>query len=156
MTAIELLEEDHQLAINLIDELESADDDAGTDPTNTETFNQLHEALKLHTRLEEEIFYPALESFDETRDLIKEAYKEHEKVDQLLARLSSKAPNEEEFQENLAELRSSIEQHVEEEEGEIFPKAEELLGASKLEQMGEQMQRAKDNAKVVAATMRRP
>ena len=155
MNAIELLKEDHQMAMSLITELESADEQAGTDATQTETFNKLQQALKLHTRMEEEIFYPALESFDETSDLVTEAYQEHEQVDQLLAQLSSQAPNEEEFQEALAELRSSIEHHVEEEENEMFPQAEQVLGQQRLQEMGQQMQAMKKDGQQVAATMRR-
>ncbi len=155
MNALELLKEDHQMAIRLIEELEAADNRVGTDPTQTETFNQLQQALKLHTRMEEEIFYPALETFDDTQDLAEEAYKEHDKVDRLLIRLSSQAPNEEEFQETLAELRSNLEHHIEEEENEMFPQAEELLGQRHLEEMGRQMQKMKDNTQVIAATMKR-
>lgn len=155
MNAIELLKDDHQMAMSLITELESADDQVGTDGSQTETFNKLHQALKLHTRMEEEIFYPALESFDETRDLVKEAYTEHDQVDQLLMQLSAQSPNEEEFQELLAELRSDIEHHVEEEEGEMFPQAEQLLGQQRLQEMGQQMQAMKSDGHQVAATMRR-
>ncbi len=155
MNAIEILKEDHQMAMSLIAELETADDQAGTDPTQTETFNKLQQALKLHTRMEEEIFYPALESFAETKDMVGEAYKEHDQVDQLLAQLSALAPNEEDFQDTLAELRADIEHHVEEEENEMFPQAEELLGQTRLAEMGRQMQDMKDNTQQVAATMRR-
>lgn len=155
MNAIELLKDDHQMALSLVGELEAADEQTGTNPVYTETFNKLHQALKLHTRMEEEIFYPALESLPETQDIVAEAYQEHEKVDQLLLQLSSQAPNEEDFQENLAELRSDLEHHIEEEENEMFPQAEQLLGQQQLEEMGRQMQMLKDNTTQVAATMKR-
>jgi hemerythrin-like domain-containing protein len=155
MNAIELLKDDHQMALGLIRELESADDQMGTNPTHTETFNKLHQALKLHSRMEEEIFYPALASLAETRELIAEAYQEHEQVDELLVQLSSQSPNEEEFQDDLAELRIDLEHHIEEEETEIFPQAEQLLGLQQLEEMGRQMQAIKGNSQQIAATMRR-
>lgn len=155
MNAIELLKEDHQLAISLIDELETADDEAGTDPVQTENFNKLHQALIVHTRMEEEVFYPALENLDETRDMIKDADQEHEQVNQLLTQLSSQAPNEEEFQEALAELRSRLEDHIEEEENELFPQAEQLLGQQRLQEMGRQMQAIKGDSRQVEAAMRR-
>ncbi|HZS04221.1 MAG TPA: hemerythrin domain-containing protein [Blastocatellia bacterium] len=153
MNAIELLKEDHQEVMRFIEELEGADDEAGTDPTDTETYNKLAQALKLHTRMEEEVFYPVMEGFSETREMIREAYKEHDQVDHLLAQLSTMAPNEEEFQDVLAELRDSIEHHVEEEEGELFPKAEELCGQERLNEMARQMEKMK-NSRTVAATMR--
>ncbi|MFN7945096.1 MAG: hemerythrin domain-containing protein [Blastocatellia bacterium] len=155
MNAIEMLKEDHQEAFRLIEELETADDETGTDPTYTETFNKLNRALKMHTRVEEEVLYPAMEEFNETRDLIRESYKEHDQVEQLLAQLSTLAPNEEEFQDILAELRDAVEHHVDEEEGELFPKVEELCNQSRLQEMGRRMEEIKGNTQKVAATMRR-
>ena len=155
MTALELLKEDHQEAINLIGELETADDEMGTDPRDTENFNRLNEALKLHTRMEEEIFYPAMEELEETRDLARAAYKERQMIDHLLAQLSTMSPSEEEFQDTLSELRDAIERHIEEEEGELFPKAEELCGQNRLNEMGRQMVWMKNNSRVRATTMRR-
>ncbi len=155
MTAVELLKEDHQELINLIGELEAADDETETGPRDTENFNRLNEAIKLHIRMEEEVFYPAMEELEETRDLTREAFKEHQMVDHLLAQLSTMSPNEEEFQDTLSELRDAIERHIEEEEGELFPKAEELCGQKRLNEMGQQMVWMKNNSRVRAATSRR-
>lgn len=155
MNAIELLKEDHQEALRLMTELETAAEEAGTDPTYTETFNKLNQALKMHTRIEEEVFYPAMEEFNEMRDLVRESYKEHDQMDQLLMQLSTMAPNEEEFQETLAELRDAVEHHIEEEEGEMVPKAEELCNQSRLQEMGRKMEEIKNDSRRVAATMRR-
>jgi hemerythrin-like domain-containing protein len=146
MNAIELLKQDHQEAMTLIEELEIADEDTDEEETlDVQTFSRLQSALKLHTRMEEEVFYPALEQFGETRDLVQEAYREHEQVDELLAQLSILKPTEESFQELLSELRDSIEHHVEEEEGEMFPKAEELCGPERLNELGRQMEQIKQN-----------
>ncbi len=155
MNAIELLKEDHQEALRLIDELETVDEDGDADPTDTENFNRLNEALKMHTRIEEEIFYPTMEEFNETRLMVHEAYKEHDQIEQLLAQLSSIAPNREEFQDTLSELRDTIEIHVEEEEGELFLRAEEVLDRNRLNEMGRRMQEMKGGGRTVAASTRR-
>lgn len=155
MIATELLKNDHKEAISLIEELEAADDQVGTDPTFTETFNRLNELLQMHTRIEEEVFYPAMKEFDESRDLVREFYKEHKEVDRLLAQLSTMAPNVEEFQETLSEMREDIEHHVDEEENELFPMAERLCGESKLQEMGRQMQQIKDGSRAQVAGWRR-
>ncbi len=155
MTALELLKEDHQELINLIGELETADDESETGPRDTENFNRLNQAIKLHSRMEEEVFYPAMEEFEETRELARAAFKEHQVVDHLLAQLETLSPSEDEFQETLSELRDAIERHIEEEEGELFPKAEELCGPSRLNEMERQMVWMKNNGRVRAATSRR-
>lgn len=155
MTAIELLKKDHQKAISLIEELETADDEVGMDPTYTETFNHLNELLKMHTRIEEDVFYPAMKEFDESRDLVREFQKEHKEVDLLLAQLSTMAPNVEEFQDILSEMWEILDRHIDEEENELFPMAERWCDESRLREMGRQMQEMKDNSRVEAATVRR-
>lgn len=142
MNAIELLKQDHQEALNVLDELEIADEELEeTESAQAlQTFTRLQSLLKLHTRLEEEIFYPALEQFNETRDLVRQSYRAHEQVDELLAQLGNLDPIDEAFQELLLELRDSLDQHIEEEEGEMFPQAEELCGATRLDELGQQME----------------
>jgi hemerythrin-like domain-containing protein len=138
MEITELLKEDHREAEGLIAELENGGD--------RETFNKLQNALKLHTQIEEAIFYPALEDFDETDGLVSEAYSEHDDVDELLETMSQTDPQSEDFQDYLSDLKDSIEHHVEEEENELFPLAEEILGADTLEQMGERMEKMKEKS----------
>src|ERR1051326_458076 len=143
MNAIKLLTEDHKEAMSLIEQLENADNQTGTNPIQTEVFNKLKTALTIHTNIEEQVFYPAMEKFEETRDMIREAYREHQEVDRLLNEMSALSPHQEEFQDKLSELKDSIEHHVDEEENDLFPQAEELCGQSRLEEMGRQMEQIK-------------
>jgi iron-sulfur cluster repair protein YtfE (RIC family) len=154
MNAIELLKEDHKEALNLIEELEAAGNRPGTDPNYTENFNRLKETLKLHSKLEEEFLYPIMEEIEETFRFVNEAYWEHKKVDELLAQLSAKAPQQKEFQELLGELRSSLEYHIEKEE-ELFPEVEENMGQSELNDIGERIREMKHNDQAAAAAVRR-
>ena len=147
MTATEILKNDHKEAMGLIERLESTNTDSGAGGSKEELFGKLRDALKLHTKEEEQVFYPALENFDETRDLIKESYKEHRKVDQLLAEMNPAAGD---FADKLSELRRNIEHHVDEEEGEMFPKAEQLLGQARLQEMGQQIEQMKKGQSATA------
>jgi len=155
MNAVELLKEDHEEALQLIGELESVDEKVGTDPTDTEKFNKLHQALRLHTEMEGNFFFPALEEFDEVKQLVEDTYQEHDRIDQLLTLLMTAAPNETEFQETLAELRDNLEHHIEETEGALFPSVEELLEEDELEELGRQMEEMKSNSKTIMAAMKR-
>ena len=85
------------------------------------------------------LFYPAMKQFDETRDMIGEAMEEHQEVDQLLNDMATLSPGDDEFQDKLEELRDSVEHHIDEEENELFPRAEELCGDERLNEMGNQM-----------------
>lgn len=142
MNITELLIEDHREAESLIAELEGSAD--------KETFKKLKRALTMHTMVEEDIFYPALEEFEETSDLVDESYQEHDEVDQLLEDMSAAEIDSEEFQDLLAQLKESIEHHVEEEENELFPLSETLLGAETLDAMGDQMLKMKGEASSTA------
>jgi iron-sulfur cluster repair protein YtfE (RIC family) len=148
MNAIELLKEDHREALELIEQLENLEgsldaDEGGVEFAPTELFNQLKSALTLHTRVEEQVFYPAMREFEETRDLIVEAIEEHQTVDQILEEMSMLSSDDGDFQEKLEELKENLEQHMSEEEDEIFPKAEDLCGQKRLDEMGRQMQQIK-------------
>jgi len=152
MNAIELLKSDHQEAKSLMEQIEIADKG---DRSAKDLFNQLKQALTLHTQIEEEIFYPALKSFDETKDMVPEALEEHQEVDEMLAEMSALSPGNDEFMDKFTELRDAVEHHVEEEEDEMFPKAEKALGQPRLQEMGQQMQQMKQG-KSATATNRRP
>jgi len=162
MTAIDLLMNDHKEAMGMIEQLENSDmeqlETAAKDTTavrsKEDLFNKLKNALTLHTQLEERVFYPALESFDETHDLVQESYQEHQDVDDLLNEMAGLSPTDEEWMDMLTELKDSLEHHVDEEEHEMFPKAEKLLGQNKLQDMGRQMQEMK-GGRTATATMKR-
>jgi hemerythrin-like domain-containing protein len=155
MTATELLRHDHQKAMRLIDELEDADRQVGTEPTNIDIFNHLNELLMTHTLIEEEVFYPAMKEFDESRDLARTLRRGHKEFERLLSHLSTMAPNVEDFQRTLADLRGSVERHIDEEEQELFPLAEELCEPERLEEMGGRMQEMKYNSRAKIAVIRR-
>lgn len=160
MNIVEMLKEDHREAEDLIEQLESIDTDldddeeVGTGEMPQDIFNQLKKALTLHTQAEEQIIYPAMKQFPETADLIPEAIEEHQQVDQLLEEMAQLSPTDDEFQEKLEELKEDLLHHIEEEEDELFPKAEELCGEERLEEMGRQMQALKQG-RSAAATVKR-
>jgi hemerythrin-like domain-containing protein len=155
MNSIEILKEDHQKALNLLSELETAVNEPETEPSDTENFNRLNEAIKLHSQIEEELFYPVMKDIKETRIIVERFYNQHKKIDKLLAHLSTIALNQEEFQEPLAELRRVLEIHIEEEEEELFPIAEEKLEQSRLNDIGRQILEMRDNSQTAAASMKR-
>ena len=140
MDAFELLKKDHQTVAGIFDELE-----AGDAAARRQTFPRLKRELDLHAHVEETIFYPALKERPETRELMPEAYAEHNEVKLMLAELEEQldAAGEDEWLEQLTELRENVEHHVEEEEGEMFPLAQKALGREQVEQLGARMQEAK-------------
>lgn len=145
MNALELLKQDHQEASSLMDQLESGDE-----KSMMAVFNRLKQALTLHTKMEETLLYPALQNNEQTADVVSESYEEHQTVDEILSEMAGLAPSNGDFSIKLAELRENIEHHVEEEENEMFPKAERILGQHRLEEMGNQMQQMKNGMSATA------
>ena len=104
--------------------------------------DQIASELKIHTKIEEEIFYPAVRELGTSKaeEMIDEAFEEHHVVDLVLAELPRVDPEDERFDAKMTVLSELIEHHVEEEEGELFPMAEKKLGKDRLQMLGEQMQ----------------
>ena len=137
--AIALLKADHQRVKDLFAQYE-----ATTDRTTKRTLaEQAFVELETHTQLEENVFYPAVnEETDEGPELVKESLSEHETVKTLIQELRSMAQNTDAFDAKFHELIRNVEHHVEEEEAEMFPLAEEEL-ADDLTEMKDEMQELK-------------
>lgn len=142
MKATDILKQDHREAENLMAQLEKA---SGQENGNTyrPIFEQLRTALQKHMMVEEEIFYPAVKGADDLEDQVVEAVDEHAEVKALLTQMNELDPSTPEFQDALATMKAGIEHHVAEEEGEMFPTAEEELGSARMEELGRQIQQQK-------------
>ena len=138
MNAFQLLKNDHQIVSGLFDQIESASGQA-----KTQLFNRLKSELDVHALIEEMIFYPALENKKESREITLEAYEEHKVVKDLLAELANGSSADEEWDAKLKVLRENVDHHVDEEEGELFDKANDVLSDEDLERIGEDMEAEK-------------
>src|SRR5207253_5420533 len=99
-----------------------------------ELFVQIRRELQIHSRAEQEIFYPALKALsDDGRRLVSEAVKEHKDIDELLTQISRLKPTDKNFDEKMETLIENVDHHVEEEEGEIFQFAEENCSQQQIE-----------------------
>ena len=137
--AIAMLQADHQRVKDLFAQYEVTSN-AATKRTLAE---QVFRELDTHAQLEENVFYPTVnEETEEGPELVKESLSEHETVKILIQELRSMAHETDEFDAKFHELIQNVEHHVEEEEAEMFPLAEEELGDD-LDEMGEEMQELK-------------
>jgi hemerythrin superfamily protein len=138
MDAFELLKKDHKKVSQLFKEIEEA-----SGQRKKEIFARLKTELDVHAKVEERIFYPALENKDEARDITLEAYEEHKVVKDLLGELDSSNAPEDEWDAKLTVLKENVEHHVEEEEGELFSKARQALSKQEIEELGVEMEAEK-------------
>jgi hemerythrin-like domain-containing protein len=74
---------------------------------------------------------------------VAESIEEHHVVATLIEELKALDPKDERYDAKFTVLMENIEHHIEEEEGELFPDAEEVLGDA-LDDLGPQMQERKE------------
>ena len=137
--AVELIKSDHRKVEQLFREFEEAGDRAYK--TKQELVGQIVEELEVHATIEEEIYYPAVEAKarKDGKELVAEAVEEHHVVKILLGELGSMSSEDEAFDAKVTVLMENVRHHVEEEEGELLPQSEKILGTDDLTRLGEQM-----------------
>ena len=133
MNAIELLKQQHREVEKLFKGIEKAGPDE-----KEKLFDELADALAVHAAIEEQHFYPATKDA-RTEELLQEAVEEHLSVKRIIADLLEMEPDDAQFDAKMTVLQEQVEHHVEEEEGELFPKVKKLLGKDALDALEQEM-----------------
>jgi hemerythrin-like domain-containing protein len=138
MEAIALLLDDHKQLRALLSRLEKA-----TTRTQGPTLEKVAALLKAHTKIEEQIFYPAFKEAGKKKDDDKmyfEALEEHRAAGELvLPDLLQTSIGTDQFGGRAKVLKELVEHHAGEEEKEMFPRARKLLDIATRKELGEQM-----------------
>jgi len=140
--AIALLKQDHEKVRGLLGQFENA-----TGPRRQKLLTQIEKELKVHTTIEEEIFYPAYREAarkKEDKKLYFEAVEEHHVVDMVLPEMND-GSSPEELKAKAKVLKDLVEHHAEEEEKEMFPRARKAMDRDELRSLGEMMKRRKED-----------
>ena len=111
MDAIAMLKADHRKVEDIFEQFEKATSKA----KKQQLAEQACLELKVHTVIEEEIFYPACRGKIE-EDLLNEAYVEHDGAKQLINEIEAGGPEEDFYDAKVKVLSEMIEHHVKEEE----------------------------------------
>ena len=109
--AIALLKADHRKVEDLFAKFEAATGDG----KKKAVAEQICLELTVHTKIEEDVFYPACEGAVE-EDLLNEAYVEHDGAKVLIAEIEAGGPDDRFYDAKVKVLSEMIEHHVEEEE----------------------------------------
>jgi hypothetical protein len=137
--AVKLLKQDHREVEGWFDEYEQLQGEQ----EKLELFEKIALALKVHTRIELEIFYPEARGVVED-DLLDEAYVEHDSAKKMIAEIEAMEPGDELYGAKVKVLGEYVKHHVKEEEqpGGIFAQAKR--GEEDLEAMGERLKGRKE------------
>lgn len=137
--AIALLKADHREVERWFGEFERTK----SDERKSELAGEICRALRTHTTIEEELFYPAfLEATGET-DLHHEAEIEHAGATHLIEEIESAGPEDDHFEARVTVLQEMIRHHVKEEEkrGGMFSKAQS--SSMDLQELGRELKERK-------------
>jgi hemerythrin superfamily protein len=133
--AIALLKADHRQVEEWFEQFEST----RSDDRKQKLAQQICQALKVHTEIEEEIFYPAFLEATEDKDTHHEAEVEHGGAKKLIAEIESAGPKDDYYDARVKVLSEMIKHHVKEEEqrGGMFAEARD--SDMDLKALGEQL-----------------
>ncbi len=118
----EQLTTDHREVDDLMNRIEKAQGEEEC----MRLFAQVRTALLAHSQAEDEVLYARLEEEEDTEELIAHAREEHQQVEDLLEELGE-IEDDDVWMERFEELKGAVQDHVKEEERELFPKARKLL-----------------------------
>jgi hemerythrin superfamily protein len=107
-------------------------------------FPQAKLALTAHARAEELEFYSILSQHDDTRALIAHSESEHDKMEQLLEQLDRLSCSDPAWHPLFRELVRAVQEHVDEEENQVFPRAKRILTAEQAEEIDRRFRREKE------------
>jgi hemerythrin-like domain-containing protein len=144
--AIDMLTADHDKVKSLFKQFEDLGQRAFT--SKKKIADQICDALTLHTKIEEKLFYPAVRAAIGNEELMDEAKVEHAAAKQLITQISSMDPGDDLYDAKLKVLSEQVAHHIEEEEGEIFPAARD--SELDLNELGAKMQALQEKLKAEA------
>jgi hemerythrin superfamily protein len=139
--AIDMLIADHEKVKSLFEQFESLSDRSKV--SKKKIADQICNELQIHTEIEEQVFYPAVRAAIKDDDLMDEALVEHASAKDLIAQITEIDPGDELYDAKIKVLSEQIEHHVEEEEGDMFPKVRKA--GIDLADLGAQMMTLKES-----------
>jgi hemerythrin superfamily protein len=117
-----LLQRDHADVKKLFRQYEKLADSEADGQERQALAMQICQMLTVHATIEEEIFYPAAREAEVEEDLLDEAEVEHASAKDLIAQIQSMSPEDELYDAKVTVLGEYVDHHVQEEEGQMFPK----------------------------------
>src|SRR3954469_348756 len=141
--ATRLLEQDHQNVEQLFVQFEQA---TGETEAKGEIVEQIIRELSIHAAIEEEVFYPAVREAVGDEGMVDHAIDEHQEVKTLLNDLDKMSPSDPGYHQKVEAVISDVREHVQEEEGEMFPRFRETISEQQLTEIGSKLEQAKGRA----------
>ncbi|HEX4902274.1 MAG TPA: hemerythrin domain-containing protein [Acidimicrobiales bacterium] len=143
MDAIELLKKDHDEVRALFEQFRQASEAEDMDRMK-QLQEQIFSELETHTRIEEDIFYPAVKGTEDEElvENVDEGMQEHHVVKVLMREIQD-VSGDDTFQAKMKVLMENVEHHADEEEEEMFPDVREQFDQARLDELGRELEAAR-------------
>ena len=153
--AIALLKADHKSVKELFKQVEETSERAKAQLQRLG--DQICAELTVHTQIEEEVFYPAVQErtqrgHKEEKDMVLEAYEEHAAAKKVIEDVRATEPGDDSYKPKIKTLSELIDHHVKEEERELFPSVKELFDEDELIELGQRLSELKTRLQQQSAT----
>lgn len=143
MDAVELLEHDHRMVEQLFRDYGAA----ASDTQRRGVVEIMIRELSKHAALEELMVYPlAKQVLPDGEQDIDQHLAEHMTVKKLLVQLDKLGEGDEHTGELMRQLQTAVEEHVQEEEGDMFVRLREHVDEQALNELGGALDKAKQTA----------
>lgn len=138
-----ILKTDHRIISGIIEEIQNRIGDY--DAKLEGLFSQLKAELELHTAAEEQAVYTKLARNSATQRDELQAVQRHDEIRSCLNELDLLSVTDDIFERTLLRLNELVDQHVTEEENEVFIKMQEFFNLDDLDKMADDFQAAKES-----------
>lgn len=143
MNAIQLLEHEHQVAKRAFGQIKTAGPE-----DRQPLWAKLKPELKVHEQMEERALYgPVADQAGSKDDKLSQwrghHHEEVTKAEELMKQIDQLDPASDRWMDKVATLQQALEHHIREEEGDIWPRIQQVWDASKLERAGQEMETLK-------------
>jgi hemerythrin superfamily protein len=139
LNALRILEDDHQKVRTLFQQGRNATDAS----KRRDLFDKIDRELEIHAHIEETVLYPALREYEEFEVMVADAGVEHQRIEFLLIELEDLGAESYDFDAKLQDLTDAVEQHIHQEEEQLFKKISEFFDEHELERLGRELEAAK-------------
>jgi hypothetical protein len=134
------LAEQHKEAATLLKRAEKTDDPAKRE----DLWTTVRRELLSHERGELRVVYPVLAQNAATRDIAQRHSEEAQTLESTISQIDTAGYESRNWSTSIRQLITLVEQHVEEEESEFFPRAQDAIGKGAADDLEERFMAAKE------------
>ena len=139
-TIYDAIKKDHDEHRNLLKTIADGSKDADA---RRKAWDRFYHDVKAHAAADEETFYSKLISKTWGQDAARHSVHEHKQLDDLMEELNKMSIKDDGWQDKFGKLKHDYEHHIDEEEGDVFKRAREVIDDAEIEGYGDRFLKRK-------------